>query len=235
MEKLFKLKEHNTSVKTELLAGLTTFLTMAYILIVNPLILSDAGMDFGAVFTATALASAIATLVMAFLANLPFALAPGMGLNAFFAYTVVLGMGYSWQFALTAVFLEGILFIVLTMFNIREAIVKPAPSGIMFSDGIRLSGIELLAKHRIREGMPLCIEIMDIDKWGKRDRISRCLNTLGTYGAAAKPMLPRLRQLEKDLLAHSEAKMLQPQIDQLRSLIKDVENATGSVELRGMN
>ena len=130
MEKLFKLKEHNTTVKTEVLAGLTTFLTMAYILIVNPLILSDAGMDFGAVFTATALASAIATLVMAFVANLPFALAPGMGLNAFFAYTVVIGMGYSWQFALTAVFLEGIIFIVLTMFNIREAIVNSIPMNV---------------------------------------------------------------------------------------------------------
>ncbi len=130
MEKLFKLKEHNTTVKTEVLAGLTTFLTMAYILIVNPLILSDAGMDFGAVFTATALASAIATLVMAFVANLPFALAPGMGLNAFFAYTVVIGMGYSWQFALTAVFLEGIIFIVLTMLNIREAIVNSIPMNV---------------------------------------------------------------------------------------------------------
>ena len=130
MEKLFKLKEHNTTVKTEVLAGLTTFLTMAYILIVNPLILSDAGMDFGAVFTATALSAAIATLVMAFMANLPFALAPGMGLNAFFAYTVVLGMGYSWQFALTAVFLEGIIFIVLTMVNIREAIVNSIPLNV---------------------------------------------------------------------------------------------------------
>ncbi|NQT57802.1 MAG: NCS2 family permease [Bacteroidetes bacterium] len=130
MEKMFKLKEHNTTVKTEILAGLTTFLTMAYILIVNPLILQDAGMDFGAVFTATTLSAAIATLVMAFAANLPFALAPGMGLNAFFAYAVVLGMGYSWQFALTAVFLEGIIFIILTIFNIREAIVKSIPTNI---------------------------------------------------------------------------------------------------------
>ncbi len=130
MEKLFKLQEHKTTVKIEVLAGLTTFLTMAYILIVNPLILSDAGMDFGALFTATALASAIATLVMAFTTNLPFALAPGMGLNAFFAYTVVLGMGYSWQFALTAVFLEGIIFILLTIFNVREAIVNSIPSDI---------------------------------------------------------------------------------------------------------
>ena len=130
MEKLFKLQEHKTTVKIEVLAGLTTFLTMAYILIVNPLILSDTGMDFGALFTATALASAIATLVMAFTTNLPFALAPGMGLNAFFAYTVVIGMGYPWQFALTAVFLEGIIFILLTLFNIREAIVNSIPSDV---------------------------------------------------------------------------------------------------------
>ena len=109
MEKLFKLKERKTDVKTEIMAGVTTFLAMAYILAVNPGILSASGMDFGAVFTATALSSAIATLVMAFVANLPFALAPGMGLNAFLAYTVVLGMGYSWQFALTAVFFEGLI------------------------------------------------------------------------------------------------------------------------------
>src|SRR6056297_3765446 len=130
MEKLFKLKEHNTSVKTEMLAGLTTFLTMAYILIVNPLILKDAGMDFGGVFTATAISAAVATLIMAFAANLPFALAPGMGLNAFFAFTVVLTMGYSWQFALTAVFLEGIIFIVLTLLNVREAIINSIPKNV---------------------------------------------------------------------------------------------------------
>lgn len=117
-------------MKTEVVAGLTTFLTMAYILIVNPLFLSETGMDFGAIFTATALSSAIATLVMAFTANLPFALAPGMGLNAFFAFTVVLGMGYSWQFALTAVFLEGIIFIILTIFNIREAIINSIPTNV---------------------------------------------------------------------------------------------------------
>lgn len=130
MEKFFKLTAHKTTVKTEVLAGVTTFLTMAYILIVNPVILSDAGMDFGAVFTATALSAAIATLVMAFLANLPFALAPGMGLNAFFAYTVVITMGYSWQQALTAVFIEGIIFILLTAFNIREAIVNSIPTNM---------------------------------------------------------------------------------------------------------
>lgn len=127
MEKLFKLKEHGTDARTELLAGLTTFLTMAYILAVNPGILGDAGMDRGAVFTATALASAIASIVMAFAANLPIALAPGMGLNAFFTYTVVLGMGYNWQTALTAVFLEGLLFIILSFVNVREAIVNSVP------------------------------------------------------------------------------------------------------------
>ncbi len=127
LEKLFRLSEHKTDVKTEVVAGVTTFMTMAYILIVNPLILKDAGMDFGAVFTATALSSVIAILVMALYANLPFALAPGMGLNAFFAYSVVLGMGYSWQFALTAVLLEGIIFIILTFFNVREAIIDAIP------------------------------------------------------------------------------------------------------------
>ncbi len=127
MEKLFKLKEHGTTTRTELMAGITTFLTMAYILAVNPIILKDAGMDAGAVFTATALASAVATLVMAFAANLPIALAPGMGLNAFFTYTVVLGMGYSWQTALTAVLLEGVLFILLSFVNVREAIVNSVP------------------------------------------------------------------------------------------------------------
>ena len=130
MEKLFKLQEHKTTVKIEVLAGLTTFLTMAYILIVNPLILSETGMDFGALFTATALASAIATLVMAFTTNLPFALAPGMGLNAFFAFGIVIGLGYPWQFALTAVFIEGIIFILLTLFNIREAIVNSIPTDV---------------------------------------------------------------------------------------------------------
>lgn len=126
-ERRFKLKENNTNVKTEIIAGITTFMTMAYILVVNPSILNDAGMDFGAVFTATALAAVIATLIMAFNANLPFVLAPGMGLNAFFAYTVVLQMGYTWEFALTAVFLEGMIFIVLSFFNVREAIVNAIP------------------------------------------------------------------------------------------------------------
>lgn len=136
MEKFFKLKERKTDVKTEVLAGITTFLTMAYILAVNPGILSDTGMDFSKVFAATAIASAIATLVMALLANLPFALAPGMGLNAFMAYTVVLGMGHSWQFALTAVFVEGIIFLILTAVNIREAIVNSIPANLKRAIGV---------------------------------------------------------------------------------------------------
>lgn len=130
MDRFFKFSEKGSDFKTELLAGLTTFLTMAYILAVNPSILKVTGMDAGAVFTATAISACIGTLVMALIANLPFATAPGMGLNAFFAFTVVLGMGKSWQFALTAVFLEGIIFILLTMFNIREAIINCIPMNI---------------------------------------------------------------------------------------------------------
>ncbi len=117
---------------------------------------------------------------------------------------------------------------------IHEAIVKPAPSGIMFADGSRIAGIKVLAKHRIKEGIPLCLDFIDIERWNKRSRITQCLETLAEYGAAAKPMLPRLRQLEKDLLAHSEARGLQAQIEQTRTLIKNLENATGSVELRSI-
>jgi hypothetical protein len=117
---------------------------------------------------------------------------------------------------------------------IHKAIVEPSPSGIMFADGIRLRGVELLARHRIREGMTLCIQIMDIHRWGKKARITECLKTLGTYGAAAKAVLPQLRQLEKDLLAHEEARMLEPVIEQAQALIKKIENATEAVELRSM-
>ena len=130
IERFFKLKENGTTVKTEVLAGITTFMTMAYILAVNPSFLSATGMDVNALFTATALSAVVATLVMALVAKLPFALAPGMGLNAFFAFTVVLTMGYSWEFALTAVFIEGIIFIILTVFNIREMIVNAIPKNL---------------------------------------------------------------------------------------------------------
>ncbi len=127
MEKFFKIKERGSTVNREIIAGITTFLAMAYILAVNPGMLSATGMSFNAVFTATAISAAVATLVMAFFANLPVALAPGMGLNAFFTFTVCLGMNCSWQFALTAVFIEGILFIILSLFGIREAIIKSIP------------------------------------------------------------------------------------------------------------
>lgn len=121
------------SVKTEMMAGLTTFLTMTYILAVNPLILSETGMDKGALFSATVISSVIATLVMALYAKLPYALAPSMGLNAFFAYTLVLAMGYTWQQALTAVFFEGIAFIILTMLRVREAIVEAIPLNLRYA------------------------------------------------------------------------------------------------------
>ena len=130
LEKLFHLKEHKTDVKTEIMAGVTTFMTMAYILAVNPSILSAAGMDSGAVFTATALASCIGTLLMAAFSNYPFALAPAMGLNAYLAYTVVLGMGYSWQQALAAIFAEGLLFILLSLTKVRESIFNSIPMNL---------------------------------------------------------------------------------------------------------
>ena len=127
LEKVFHLSENHTDVKTEVIAGVTTFMTMAYILAVNPNILSASGMAAGAVFTATALASLVATLLMAAFANYPFVLAPGMGLNAYFAYTVVLQMGYTWQMALAAVFVEGLIFILLSLTNVREAIFNAIP------------------------------------------------------------------------------------------------------------
>lgn len=130
LEKVFHLSENHTDVKTEVIAGVTTFMTMAYILAVNPNILSASGMDAGSVFTATALASLVATLLMAAFANYPFVLAPGMGLNAYFAYTVVLQMGYTWQMALAAVFVEGIIFILLSLTNVREAIFNAIPMNL---------------------------------------------------------------------------------------------------------
>lgn len=130
LDKIFHLKENHTDVKTEVMAGITTFMTMAYILAVNPNILSASGMDRGAIFTATALSSFIATCLMALLSNYPFVLAPGMGLNAYFTYTVVLGMGYTWQQALAAVFAEGIIFILLSLTNVREAIFNSIPMNL---------------------------------------------------------------------------------------------------------
>ena len=130
LDRVFHLKENGTTIKTEILAGATTFMTMAYILAVNPMIMGAIGMDKGAVLTATCLASFIGTLLMALLANYPFALAPGMGLNAFFAYTVVMSMGYSWETALSAVFFAGVIFILLTLTNLREAIFNAIPMNL---------------------------------------------------------------------------------------------------------
>ena len=151
LEKLFHLKENHTDVKTEVLAGITTFMTMAYILAVNPGILGATGMDSGAVFTATAVSALFATLCMAFMANYPFVLAPGMGLNAYFAYTVVLQMGYSWEMALTAVFAEGIIFILLSLTNVREAIFNAIPMNL---------------KHAVSVGIGLFITFIGLQNAG---------------------------------------------------------------------
>ena len=147
LEKLFKLKAHNTTVRTEVIAGITTFLAMAYILFVNPSILGATGMDKGAVFVATCLAAAIGCVLMGLIANYPIALAPGMGLNAFFTYTVVLHMGYTWQIALGAVFLSACIFFALSAFKIREWIINSIPlplrAGIAAGIGLFLALIAL--------------------------------------------------------------------------------------------
>ena len=159
MENFFKLKEHGTDVKTEIIAGLTTFMTMAYILAVNPSILGATGMDTGAIFTATALASAIGSFCMALFANLPFVLSAGMGLNAYFAYTVVLGMGSSWEVALTAVFVEGIIFIILSLTNVREAIFNAIPASLKVAVsvgiGLFITFIGLQNAHIVVDGSTL--------------------------------------------------------------------------------
>jgi len=151
LNKLFDFDSSKHSIKTEIIAGITTFMTMAYILAVNPDILSATGMDKAALFTATALSAMVATLIMALVAKLPFALAPGMGLNAFFAFTVVLSMGYSWEFALTAVFIEGIIFIILTIFNIRELIINAIRKNL---------------KHAVSVGIGLLIAFIGLQNSG---------------------------------------------------------------------
>ena len=159
MEKFFELKERGTDVRTEIVAGITSFVTISYILAVNPLILGASGMDTGAIFTATALASAFATFLMAFLANTPFVLSAGMGLNAYFAYTVVIGMGYTWQQALAAVFVEGLIFIFLSLVNIREAIFNAIPPSIKIAVsvgiGLFISFIGLQNAHIVVAGPTL--------------------------------------------------------------------------------
>lgn len=182
LERFFKLKENGTDVKTEVLAGITTFMTMAYILAVNPSILAAAGMDQGAVFTATALAAVIGTLLMALLANYPFALAPGMGLNAYFAYTIVLGMGYSWQYALTAVFAEGIVFILLSATSIREAIFNAIPanlkSAVSVGIGLFIAFIGLQNAKIVIGGSTL-LQLFSVDAYNEVNGVNATFNDVG--------------------------------------------------------
>ena len=165
----FRLKENNTTVKTEIVAGITTFMTMAYILAVCPGILSTTGMDKNALFTATALSALVGTLAMSLIGRLPFSLIPGMGAMAFFSFTVVQGMGYSWQFALTAVFLEGLIFLLLTAFNIRELIVNAIPMQI---------------KHAMSVGIGLFIAFIGLQHAGiivKSDAVLVGLGDMGSH------------------------------------------------------
>ena len=182
LEKMFKLRQNGTDVKTEVLAGITTFMTMAYILAVNPSIMAEAGMDQGAVFTATALAALVGTLLMALFANYPFALAPGMGLNAYFAYTVVLGMGYSWETALTAVFVEGIVFIVLSLTNVREAIFNAIPKNLKAAVSV---GIGLfiafigLQNAKIVIGGSTLLQLFSVEEYNNVNGVEASFNDVG--------------------------------------------------------
>lgn len=182
LEKMFKLSENGTDVKTEIVAGITTFMTMAYILAVNPGIMSAAGMDQGAVFTATALAAFIGTLLMAIFANYPFALAPGMGLNAYFAYTVVLKMGYSWEVALTAVFVEGIIFIILSLTNVREAIFNAIPNNlkaaVSVGIGLFIAFIGLQNAHIVVGGATL-VELYSLEGFNAAKGVEATFNDVG--------------------------------------------------------
>ena len=182
LEKFFKLSENHTDAKTEILAGITTFMTMAYILAVNPSIMAATGMDSGAVFTATALAAFIGTLLMAIFANYPFALAPGMGLNAYFAYTVVIGMGYTWQYALTAVFAEGIIFILLSLTNVREAIFNAIPmnlkSAVSVGIGLFIAFVGLQNAHIVVGGSTL-LQLFSVDAYNKANCVEASFNNVG--------------------------------------------------------
>lgn len=182
LEKLFKLKENKTDVRTEIIAGITTFMTMAYILAVNPSILSATGMDKGAVFTATALAGFLGTLLMAVFANYPFALAPGMGLNAYFAYTVVMKMGYSWQVALTAVFVEGIVFIILSLTNVREAIFNAIPhnlkAAVSVGIGLFIAFVGLQNAH-IVIGSSTLLGLFSLEGYNEFNGVQATMNDVG--------------------------------------------------------
>ena len=182
LEKVFKLRENGTDVKTEVIAGITTFMTMAYILAVNPSIMSAAGMDSGAVFTATALAALLGTVLMAEFANYPFALAPGMGLNAYFAYTVVGVYGYSWKVALTAVFAEGIIFIILSATNVREAIFNAIPKNLKAAVSV---GIGLfiafigLQNAKIVIGGSTLLQLYSLDNYNAANGVKATFHDVG--------------------------------------------------------
>ena len=185
IEKLFKLKENNTDIKTEVVAGVTTFMTMAYILAVNPSILSAAGMDSQAILMATALAAFIGTLAMALLANYPFALAPGLGLNAYFAYTVCGSMGYSWQIALLAVFAEGLIFIVLSVTNVREAIFNAIPlqlkRGVSVGIGLFIAFIGFQNAGIVVNSDATLVTVVDFTADFRTAGISALLAIIGTF------------------------------------------------------
>lgn len=185
LEKFFKLKENKTTVRTEVVAGITTFMTMAYILAVNPSILSASGMDAQAVLIATALASFIGTIAMALLANYPFALAPGLGLNAYFAYTVCGSMGYSWQVALLAVFVEGIIFIVLSLTNVREAIFNAIPlqlkKGVSVGIGLFVAFIGLQNGKIVVDNGSTLVSLVDFRENFHTIGISALLAVIGTF------------------------------------------------------
>ncbi|MBO5474276.1 MAG: NCS2 family permease [Lachnospiraceae bacterium] len=185
LEKLFKLKENNTDIRTEVVAGVTTFMTMAYILAVNPSILSASGMDSQAILMATALASFIGTLAMALLANYPFALAPGLGLNAYFAYTVCGSMGYSWQIALLAVFVEGLIFIVLSVTNVREAIFNAIPmqlkKGVSVGIGLFIAFIGFQNAGIVVNSDSTLVTVIDFTENFHTAGISALLAVIGTF------------------------------------------------------
>lgn len=185
LEKLFKLKEHKTNVKTEVLAGITTFMTMAYILAVNPNILSASGMDRNAILMATAIAAFIGTMAMAFLANYPFALAPGLGLNAYFAYTVCGAMGYSWQIALLAVFVEGLIFIVLSLTNVREAIFNAIPlqlkKGVSVGIGLFVAFIGLQGAHLVVNSDSTLVTVLNFKENFSTTGICAVLALIGLF------------------------------------------------------
>ena len=185
LEKLFKLKENNTTVRTEIIGGITTFMTMAYILAVNPQILSASGMNAQAVLIATALASFVGTIFMALVANYPFALAPGLGLNAYFAYTVVLQMGYSWQLALLAVFVEGLIFILLSVTNIREAIFNAIPltlkKGVSVGIGLFVAFIGLQGAGLVVNNDSTLVGVIDFTSNFRSAGIGAVLAVIGTF------------------------------------------------------